>query len=179
MPPEAASRFLKNFALLGFSSRKSRFRGLAAPQPGDVRGFPRPGQVAFAAASLLFPKSFKTGQQNLFSNLERRVSDMVSNWCSLEHIFYKTSSNLLRGNRRSNMRMSNQRFLLRRLLKNIGTRSNDSKQYKSSKRSYFGSRGNQRRQQRVAERRQRGAAPPFPTTAHEVASVLLVAGRRS
>ena len=74
-----------------FSSRKSRFRGLAAPQPGDVRVYPRPGQVAFAAAEILFPKSFKTGQQNLFSNLEKRVNDMVSNWCSLEHIFYKTS----------------------------------------------------------------------------------------
>ena len=86
------------------------------------------------------------------------------------------------------MMMSKQRFLLRRLLKNIcddilafrGTLSNDVKLYKSSKRSYFGSRGNQRRQQRVAERRQRGAAPPSsPTTAHEVAPVLLVAGRRS
>ena len=69
------------------------------------------------------------------------------------------------------MMMSKQRFLVRRLtvnldssqdslLKNIGTRSNDVKLYKSSKRSYFGSRGNQRRQQRVAKRRQRGAAPP-------------------
>ena len=47
------------------------------------------------------------------------------------------------------MMMSKQRFLLRRLLKNIcddilafrGTLSNDVKLYKSSKRSYFGSRG--------------------------------------
>ena len=36
---------------------------MAAPQPGDVRGFPRPGQVAFAAAVLLFPKSFKRGSK--------------------------------------------------------------------------------------------------------------------
>jgi len=49
-----------------FSSRKSRFRGLAAPQPGDVRVYPRPGQVAFAAASLLFPKSFKNGAAKSF-----------------------------------------------------------------------------------------------------------------
>ena len=31
------------------------------------------------------------GQKNLFVLLEKRVNDMVSNWCSLEHIFYKTS----------------------------------------------------------------------------------------
>ena len=43
-----------------------------------------------------FPKALKTGQQNLFSNLERRVNDTVSNWCSLEHIFYITSSTALR-----------------------------------------------------------------------------------
>ena len=55
--------FLEDFAQQGFSSRKSRFRGLAAPQPGDVRGFPRPGQVAFAAAELLFPKSFNWGSK--------------------------------------------------------------------------------------------------------------------
>ena len=46
-----------------FSSRKSRFRGLAAPQPGDVRVYPRPGQVAFAAAEILFPKSFYWGSK--------------------------------------------------------------------------------------------------------------------
>ena len=46
-----------------FSSRKSRFRGLAAPQPGDVRGFPRPGQVAVAAACYYFPKALNWGRK--------------------------------------------------------------------------------------------------------------------
>ena len=58
-----------------FSSRKSRFRGLAAPQPGDVRVYPRPGQVAVAAAERYFPKAFIGAAK---SSLELRVSDMVS-----------------------------------------------------------------------------------------------------
>ena len=170
-----------------FSSRKSRFRGLAAPQPGDVRGFPRPGQVAFAAAELLFPKSFNWGSK-IHSGVEggrHGVELVFSRTYFLQNEFY---SSPLKSSV-EHVDVDYQRFHLRRLLKNIGTRFrtksgfcsklNDLKLDKSSKRSYFGSRGNQRRQQRVAERRQRGAAPPFPTTAHEVAPVLLVAGRRS
>ena len=55
---EAASRFLKNFALLGFSFRISRFRGSAAPWPAN------PGQVAFAAEVLIAEK-IKTGQRGI------------------------------------------------------------------------------------------------------------------
>ena len=40
-----------------------------------------------------FPKALNGAAKSI---LESRVSDMVSNWCSLEHIFYKTSSTLLR-----------------------------------------------------------------------------------
>ena len=57
---------LEKLALLGLSFRKSRSRGLAAPQPGDVRGFPRPGQVAVAAATRFFPKSFYIGAAKSF-----------------------------------------------------------------------------------------------------------------
>ena len=52
---EAASRFLKNFALLGFSFRISRFRGSAAPWPAN------PGQVALAAEMLISLKDKKRG----------------------------------------------------------------------------------------------------------------------
>ena len=40
-----------------------------------------------------FPKALNGAAKSI---LESRVSDMVSNWCSLEHIFYITSSTALR-----------------------------------------------------------------------------------
>ena len=43
--------------------------------------------------SYYFPKALIGAAKSI---LELRVDDMVSNWCSLEHIFYKTSSTLLR-----------------------------------------------------------------------------------
>ena len=52
---EVAARFLKNFALLGFSFRISRFRGSAAPWPAN------PGQVALAAEMLISLKDKKRG----------------------------------------------------------------------------------------------------------------------
>ena len=62
-----------------FSSRKSRFRGLAAPQPGDVRGFPRPGQVAVAAACYYFPKALNWGRK-IFLFYWRRG---CTTWCRI------------------------------------------------------------------------------------------------
>ena len=107
---EAASRFLKNFALQGFSVRISRFRGSAAPWPAN------PGQVAFAAEVLIAEK-IKAGQRGIYTWRGGRTT-----WCRifvlrtvfLLNEFYSSPRKSL-----SYMKMSKLQFPLRLMCKTL------------------------------------------------------------
>ena len=109
---------------------------MAAPQPGDVRGFPRPGQVAFAAAELLFPKSFNWGSkiQSGVEGERHGVELVFSRTYFLHNEFYCSPLKASVVHEDVDLAIS-----LETNVKNIGTRSNDLKLIKSSKRSNFGS----------------------------------------